>query len=275
MTTFSIITPSLARETLVRTCHSIDTQQNADWQHIVMIDRPECMLSAAQKARLKEISSPRRQIHLCPQIHRDFGNTCRSNAWDLARGDYLLYLDDDDYYVNDTLGELEKALAARPSPVWGIFPSHSLRSAFFPSSSRPQQNLQQSVLPSPEDWRTRASFPTRRILRRRRVRRATSDQLQLCMCRSRKTAGCGRAEQSWSPRLRSRLVRGCLRRLHRKLYDRNRSHFTRGFLLFVDTSKRLGSDPHSRFRLRMVVLRFPSLQKICQRQCGRLFRRRK
>jgi glycosyltransferase involved in cell wall biosynthesis len=123
MITFSVITPTLVRESLVRTCRSLDVQRYGQWQHLVMVDKPESALKTWEKRRLDQISDSRREIRYCPEAHRDFGNTCRSSAWDFVRGDYILYLDDDDYYVGDALSVLQERIAALPSrPVWGIFP---------------------------------------------------------------------------------------------------------------------------------------------------------
>ena len=37
MMTFTIITPTVVRETLLRTCRSVDEQRYANWQHVVMV----------------------------------------------------------------------------------------------------------------------------------------------------------------------------------------------------------------------------------------------
>jgi hypothetical protein len=123
MTTFTVITPTVVRESLLRTCRSLDTQSYRHWQHLVMVDKPESALTAEEKRRLAGLCDPRRDIRYCAEPHHDFGNTCRWNAWDFVTGDYVLYLDDDDYHVSETLAVLAQEIAALPSPpIWGIFP---------------------------------------------------------------------------------------------------------------------------------------------------------
>lgn len=123
MTKFTIITPTVLRETLLRTCRSVDQQSYGEWQHVVMVDRPEDLLTERQQELLDRVSNPRREVRFCPKPHRDFGNTCRRNGVDYARGDYILYLDDDDYYLPEALEEIHKGIVGVcPPPVWGVFP---------------------------------------------------------------------------------------------------------------------------------------------------------
>lgn len=89
---YSIITPSLGRDTLPRLCQSIDEQSCVDWEHIVMIDT-----SNIDEHLLSSIRHSKRKIIHCSNDYRDWGNICRRNAWDLTSGEYLLYIDDDNY----------------------------------------------------------------------------------------------------------------------------------------------------------------------------------
>jgi len=86
MTTFTIITPTVLRETLLRTCKSVDEQSYGEWQHVVMVDRPEELLTERQQGLLVQVSHPRHEVRFCLQPHKDFGNTCRRNELDYARG---------------------------------------------------------------------------------------------------------------------------------------------------------------------------------------------
>jgi glycosyltransferase involved in cell wall biosynthesis len=115
---YSIITPTLVRPTLKRLCDSIDAQTNGDWEHIIMVDVP-LVVNKEKRAIVESVSGdPRRQVFRCGKNHRDYGNTCRWNAWSQAQGDYILYLDDDDYYADDKVLETLDQVKA----PWAIFP---------------------------------------------------------------------------------------------------------------------------------------------------------
>jgi glycosyl transferase family 2 len=123
MLTFSIVTPTVMRQTLVRTCRSVDAQRDAAWQHLVMVDKPESALTAAEQDMLRALAHPQREITFCSTAHADCGNSCRSDAWARARGDYLLYVDDDDYLLPDAIEVLHAGIRDQVTrPVWGVFP---------------------------------------------------------------------------------------------------------------------------------------------------------
>jgi len=109
---YTIITPTLGRESLVRTCESVDRQTTDDWQHIVVVDKktdPEILVQIYRSHRLI--------IH-CGLPHGNFGNTCRHNAWEFAEGEYLLYLDDDNWLSDDHVLE-DLNVVVTP---WALFP---------------------------------------------------------------------------------------------------------------------------------------------------------
>jgi glycosyltransferase involved in cell wall biosynthesis len=121
----SIITPTLLRESLIRTCESIDAQDYDYWEHIIMIDTDE-----DNPELLKKIEHPRRRIYRCHEPHKNFGNTCRHNAWLKCRGDYIGYIDDDDYFVRGAFGKIANALAnRRPDAI--VYPAHRHGERFF------------------------------------------------------------------------------------------------------------------------------------------------
>jgi glycosyltransferase involved in cell wall biosynthesis len=113
---FTIITPTLQRSSLVRTCNSVDSQSYSDWQHIVMVDRAKL-----DRALLAGIHHPQRSVIKCPVPHHNYGNTCRHNAWELATGDYCLMLDDDNYLTDDKILE-DIAASLEDRPHWALFP---------------------------------------------------------------------------------------------------------------------------------------------------------
>jgi glycosyltransferase involved in cell wall biosynthesis len=123
---YTVITPTILRPTLALTCESIGRQTNGDWQHVVVVDLP----ASEYCHRLHELTSlddPRRVFAFCGERHNDFGNTCRRSAWELAQGEYVLYLDDDDHLADDgVFRELE-----RVTYPWAVFPALRHGERFF------------------------------------------------------------------------------------------------------------------------------------------------
>jgi|ERR1700722_687419 len=98
---FSIITPSLQRQSLLRTCESIDKQTYfGRFEHIIMIDQ-----DVIDKELFAKIDQPYRFVYQCPNHHGNYGNRCRYDAWKHASGDMLWYMDDDNYLVDDRILE--------------------------------------------------------------------------------------------------------------------------------------------------------------------------
>ncbi len=110
---YTIITPTLLRETLPRLCRSIEEQTDPSWQHIVMVDTRK-----RDETMLRSIQHPQRLIIHCERPHKDTGNTCRRAAWEVADGDYLLYIDDDNFFhdplVFETLRFVTEPVALFP-----------------------------------------------------------------------------------------------------------------------------------------------------------------
>jgi len=114
---YSLITPTLIRDTLPRLCASIDIQTNTDWEHIVVID---CPLTPHKQEILNSIpANLRRKFIRCTTEHvRDFGNAARRQAFDIAQGDYILDIDDDDYYADDGVFKTLECV----TKTWAVFP---------------------------------------------------------------------------------------------------------------------------------------------------------
>ena len=115
---YTVITPTLCRESLIRACESLDAQTNGDWQHLISVDVPLVVDARARSVIDRVKKDPRRQIIRCGKQHRNFGNTCRHNLQALAQGDYLLYLDDDNAYANSRVLETLQSV----TKDWAIFP---------------------------------------------------------------------------------------------------------------------------------------------------------
>ena len=113
---YSILTPTLVRSTLKRLCDSIDGQSSPDWEHIVIVD---CDPSTEQAVILESIKHPQRRIMRTSKSHlMDYGNTARREGFDIAQGDYILQIDDDDWYADDKVFETLQ----RVTKTWAAFP---------------------------------------------------------------------------------------------------------------------------------------------------------
>jgi glycosyltransferase involved in cell wall biosynthesis len=124
---YSLITPTIVRPTLKMLCDTINAQLEKDWEHIILVDYPEESLSDEKKHRLTTISHPQRYIVYCEENHADYGHTCRYNAWDMVKGEYIFYVDDDDHFHNPvSLGKLNIV-----QKDWAIFPVQREGRRFF------------------------------------------------------------------------------------------------------------------------------------------------
>lgn len=88
-----------------------------------MIDGPGGIFASAhfEQVFCRGVLSPlpgQRSVYLCEKRHDDFGYTCRHNAWFHMKGDYHLWLDDDDYLADpEALSRLDSVTAP-----WAVFP---------------------------------------------------------------------------------------------------------------------------------------------------------
>jgi len=115
---FSIITPTLQRESLIRCSESLDSQSYQDWEHIVVIDALDINRDITRRLRVEQ-----RWIVCFGRRFANFGNTPRHLAWKLTTGDYCLYLDDDNYLTDEwCLENIAEALNAAGSPPFVTFP---------------------------------------------------------------------------------------------------------------------------------------------------------
>jgi glycosyltransferase involved in cell wall biosynthesis len=117
----SIITPTIQRQSLIRCCESVDAQTFSNWEHVIMVDCEEFDRPLIEKIE----ESPRRAIYKCSIPHRNYGNTCRHNAWTLSTGDYCLYLDCDNFLSHPyVLAQIASSIESNVffTPQWAIFP---------------------------------------------------------------------------------------------------------------------------------------------------------
>lgn len=115
----SIITPTILRPTLARTCGSVDRQKFDSYEHLVVIDLPDVKIESIPLNLL----SHRRRWFICDKAHGAVGNFCRNWIFPHIAGEWIVYLDDDDFYFEDCLETLAEAIASSKKAVeWGVFP---------------------------------------------------------------------------------------------------------------------------------------------------------
>jgi len=84
---YSVITPSIGRHSLIKTCESLLRQTYENWEHIIVLDNGQLPKGLP--------TDDRQLVMICPEWHNNWGNTCRRMGWLAARGTYCYYLDDD------------------------------------------------------------------------------------------------------------------------------------------------------------------------------------
>lgn len=102
---FTIITPTIGRDTLLRTCESVNKQTCEEWEHLVVFDGPETNLEIFSK-----IEHPQRRIIFSGTKFGNYGHPLKFFAYDLASNDYLMYIDDDDWYNRICLELIKKSI---------------------------------------------------------------------------------------------------------------------------------------------------------------------
>lgn len=128
---FTLITPTLQRESLVQCCTSISDQTCKSWQHVVMVDCAELNIPL-----LRSIEHPQRRIFKCPVPHINGGNTCRHNAWAKAVGKWCYFVDDDNFLADNRVLEDIAEVLAYVADQWAIFPIERLSGRFYTDPPR-------------------------------------------------------------------------------------------------------------------------------------------
>lgn len=125
---FTVVTPTLQRESLVACCESVNAQTFADgWHHVIMAD-----VETLDHDLINRIAHPQRVIVKCDHPYRDWANTPRWLAWEHATGEYLAHVDDDNVlYSPTTLAEMHRALVEASFPNFAIFPIFRHGSVFY------------------------------------------------------------------------------------------------------------------------------------------------
>lgn len=94
-------------------------QTQSDWEHLVVIDTPRGNMARDQREIIMSIpSTANRSYSYCDKRHNNYGHTCRHQIWEHVKGDYILYIDDDDYLADaDVLKSLDSVIEP-----WAVFP---------------------------------------------------------------------------------------------------------------------------------------------------------
>lgn len=125
---FTIITPSLQRESLARCCESIDNQTHIDWQHVIALD---CAREDMNQELMIQISHPNRKMLCCGQKFGNYGNHARWMAWEKAEGSLLWYVDDDNFLADPNILADMAELLKDAQEDWFLFPIHRHGRSFF------------------------------------------------------------------------------------------------------------------------------------------------
>ncbi len=105
---FSVILPTHGRHHFLETAiRSVQAQSYARWELWIVLDGPD----AASRALCQSFLADER-IQLLEQAQAGPG-AARKKASDLAQGDFLCYLDDDDYWLPNHLAELATGIRAQ------------------------------------------------------------------------------------------------------------------------------------------------------------------
>lgn len=116
---FSIITPTLQRESLITCCNSVRAQSFDSWEMLIQCDSQKGDMGLWDRIPLSEGI----YLHVCGMRHHNFGNTCRHLAWKWASGKYVIHLDDDNFLADTaSMQRIHDALSGSSFPKVGIFP---------------------------------------------------------------------------------------------------------------------------------------------------------
>lgn len=135
--TFNIITPTVLRPSLIRLCESINNQTYTKWKHIVLID----YLNPQNISILKDLTHENRKLILYNPLKKSgypasevrvYGyNFLDCGYCDYFDPQYTLYIDDDDYYIEEAFELLYNFILENNFPNWGLFPAKRLGQKFY------------------------------------------------------------------------------------------------------------------------------------------------
>lgn len=121
MINIHIITPTICRQSLIKTCESVTNQLYQNYRHTVIIDGAGLVLP-------KHIPVDNKRTFLCEKTHMGCdGHMVRRkflSSGEIKEDEYLIYLDDDNYfYRTDALLDLANLLEKKHFDIV-IFPQY-------------------------------------------------------------------------------------------------------------------------------------------------------
>ena len=115
---FSIITPVYNREDcIVRCIESIQNQKFSEYEHIIVDDGS----TDDTKEILLKLKEQNNKIRLISYTGNKGVNYARNRALEEAKGEYILFVDSDDYLINDALNIIQQKIKDNPTFTHYLF----------------------------------------------------------------------------------------------------------------------------------------------------------
>jgi glycosyltransferase involved in cell wall biosynthesis len=132
---FSIITPTIQRESLIQTCESIDQQAFTDFEHLIAVDGGVLDCNLMEKCTNHRNVGQRIWLAM-DKRYNNGGNTPRIEALKSASGKWIMFCDDDNFYPDPRIFlDVAEALQNITEP-WAIFPITRLGGRFYSDPPR-------------------------------------------------------------------------------------------------------------------------------------------
>lgn len=124
---FTIITPTIGRKQLVQTVKSVREQKYRKYEHLIIYDGIQ---DSTYNDIFRMFSEARTKVIATNQKFNDYGHSVRKYAYDFAKGDYITYQDDDDYYLPDCFTTVNEYLKLNDTD-FVVYPVIRLGQVFF------------------------------------------------------------------------------------------------------------------------------------------------
>lgn len=108
MSTVSFIIATIGRPSLQRTLESIETRAGDE----ILVVADAALVNLRSQPFI--VNNPQVRVIDCP-AGNDFGHAERNFSMPLAKGDFLSFMDDDDYYSTGHRTAMEEAMLAHPN----------------------------------------------------------------------------------------------------------------------------------------------------------------
>jgi glycosyltransferase involved in cell wall biosynthesis len=137
MSLVTVITPTWQRADLLvdRCIPSVRAQTWPDVEHVVVCDGPDPSLARKLRAQYPAVVFDQLAHHIDGLV--DYGSRARNRGLELASGDYVAYLDDDNAYQPKHVQLLVEALQANPKAEFAYSRMHVYWSSDYQIGSAP------------------------------------------------------------------------------------------------------------------------------------------